>query len=76
MAVVVLDRPNPLGGEAGAIEGGTVEPRCESFVGLGAVPVRHGMTAGEIALTVMSPLPASSLASDLVSAIKAAFEAE
>jgi uncharacterized protein YbbC (DUF1343 family) len=47
VAVVVVDRPNPLGGLA--VEGGTVEPACESFVGLGAVPVRHGMTAGEIA---------------------------
>src|SRR5215471_18586498 len=34
VAVVVVDRPNPLGGLA--IEGGTVEPACESFVGLGA----------------------------------------
>ena len=36
VAVVVLDRPNPLGGVA--IEGGTVQPGFESFVGLGAVP--------------------------------------
>jgi uncharacterized protein YbbC (DUF1343 family) len=55
VAVVVLDRPNPLGGLA--IEGGTVEPRCESFVGLGAVPVRHGMTAGEIARLVRAGIP-------------------
>jgi molybdopterin-guanine dinucleotide biosynthesis protein MobB len=44
--VVVCDRPNPLGG---AREG---EPQREgflSFVGLGPVPVRHGLTAGEIA---------------------------
>ena len=34
------------------------------------------MTAGEMALTVKSPLPASSLASDLVMAMTAAFEAE
>ncbi len=57
VAVVVLDRPNPLGGQEGAIEGGTVEPACESFVGLGAVPVRHGMTAGEIAQLVRAGLP-------------------
>jgi uncharacterized protein YbbC (DUF1343 family) len=55
VAVVVLDRPNPLGGLA--MEGGTVEPACESFVGLGAVPVRHGMTAGEIARLVRAGLP-------------------
>jgi uncharacterized protein YbbC (DUF1343 family) len=55
VAVVVLDRPNPLGGVA--VEGGTVEPGCESFVGLGAVPVRHGMTAGEIARLVRAGMP-------------------
>jgi uncharacterized protein YbbC (DUF1343 family) len=55
VAVVVLDRPNPLGGVA--MEGGTVEPACESFVGLGAVPVRHGMTAGELAQLVRAGLP-------------------
>jgi uncharacterized protein YbbC (DUF1343 family) len=55
VAVVVLDRPNPLGGVA--LEGGSVEPACESFVGLGAVPVRHGMTAGEIARLVRVGLP-------------------
>lgn len=46
--VVVLDRPNPLGGLA--VEGGLVQPGFESFVGLYPIPVRHGMTVGEIAL--------------------------
>jgi len=55
VAVVVLDRPNPLGGVA--LEGGTVEPGCESFVGLGAVPVRHGLTAGELARLVRAGMP-------------------
>ncbi|HEY2728389.1 MAG TPA: DUF1343 domain-containing protein [Polyangia bacterium] len=55
VAVVVLDRPNPLGGVA--LEGGTVEARCESFVGLGAVPVRHGLTAGELARLVRAGMP-------------------
>jgi len=50
VAVVVLDRPNPLGGVA--VESGPILPGYESFVGLGAVAVRHGMTAGEIALAV------------------------
>ena len=45
---IVCDRPNPLGGEA--IEGGPVEPGCESFVSELPVPVRHGMTLGELAL--------------------------
>jgi uncharacterized protein YbbC (DUF1343 family) len=44
--VWVLDRPNPLGGEA--IEGGTVHPGFESFVGAFALPVRHGLTLGEL----------------------------
>lgn len=45
--VVVLDRPNPLGGEA--VEGGLVTPGLESFVGLYPVATRHGLTHGEIA---------------------------
>ena len=45
--VVVLDRPNPLGGEI--LEGNLPEPKLLSFVGLYPVPVRHGMTPGEIA---------------------------
>jgi uncharacterized protein YbbC (DUF1343 family) len=55
VAVVVLDRPNPLGGTA--VEGGTVEPGYESFVGLGALAVRHGMTVGEIARMVRAGMP-------------------
>jgi molybdopterin-guanine dinucleotide biosynthesis protein MobB len=47
LPVVVLDRPNPLGGEV--IEGNLPEAACLSFVGLYPVPVRHGMTPGEIA---------------------------
>jgi uncharacterized protein YbbC (DUF1343 family) len=53
--VVVLDRPNPLGGVA--IEGGGVDVGCESFVGLGAVAVRHAMTVGEIARLVRAGMP-------------------
>ena len=45
--VVVLDRPNPLGGEV--VEGNLPEAKLLSFVGLYPVPVRHGMTPGEIA---------------------------
>lgn len=46
--VVVCDRPNPLGGAE--LEGGPVEERCRSFVSQLPVPVRHGMTVGELAL--------------------------
>jgi uncharacterized protein YbbC (DUF1343 family) len=47
---VVLDRPNPLGGEA--VEGAPQRPGHRSFVGLYDVSVRHGMTIGEIATMV------------------------
>lgn len=46
--VIVCDRPNPLGGVA--LEGGPVDPSCRSFVSELPVPVRHGMTLGELAL--------------------------
>ncbi len=45
--VVVLDRPNPLGGVA--VEGNILEPDCASFVGLYPLPMRHGLTFGELA---------------------------
>jgi len=45
--VVVLDRPNPLGGER--LEGNWPDPRFASFVGLHPLPVRHGMTIAELA---------------------------
>ena len=47
-SVVVLDRPNPLGGEV--IEGPHLHEECRSFVGHLCVPVRHGLTMGELAL--------------------------
>lgn len=48
--VVVLDRPNPVGGVA--VEGNILEPDCASFVGLYPLPMRHGLTFGELALWV------------------------
>ncbi len=45
--VWVLDRPNPLGGAI--VEGPVLEPRYASFIGLYALPIRHGMTVGELA---------------------------
>ncbi|MGB2862041.1 MAG: DUF1343 domain-containing protein [Sedimentisphaerales bacterium] len=44
---VVLDRPNPINGIS--IQGNILEPAQASFVGLYPIPVRHGMTAGELA---------------------------
>lgn len=47
---VVLDRPNPLGGMA--IEGPLVDSGFASFVGAHPVPIRHGMTLGELACLI------------------------
>ena len=45
--VVVCDRPNPIGGAA--VEGETLVTGFESFVGQFPIPMRHGMTIGELA---------------------------
>ncbi len=45
--VVVCDRPNPVGGTA--VEGPTLRPEYASFVGQFAIPLRHGLTIGELA---------------------------
>lgn len=45
--VVVLDRPNPVGGEV--LEGRVLDLDCTSFVGEYPIPMRHGLTAGEAA---------------------------
>ena len=44
--IVVLDRPNPLGAVA---EGPLVDPQLHSFISIAPIPLRHGMTIGEIA---------------------------
>lgn len=48
--VVVLDRPNPLGGDV--IEGTLLDEKVKSFVGEYAMPTRYGLTIGEYALWV------------------------
>jgi uncharacterized protein YbbC (DUF1343 family) len=45
--VIVCDRPNPINGVD--VEGELLEPGFESFVGQFAIPMRHGMTIGELA---------------------------
>jgi uncharacterized protein YbbC (DUF1343 family) len=45
-SVWILDRPNPAGRP---VEGLTLRPGWESFVGAGALPMRHGLTMGELA---------------------------
>lgn len=47
LPVILLDRPNPLNGRA--MEGPIAEPGFLSFVGAAQVPVRHGLTLGELA---------------------------
>lgn len=46
--LLVLDRVNPVGGHL--VEGPLLKPEFTSFVGLHPLPVRHGMTIGEIAM--------------------------
>lgn len=46
--VVILDRPNPLGGNT--IEGPVIDTDLMSFIGPAPLPVTHGMTMGELAL--------------------------
>ena len=45
--VIVCDRPNPIGGEE--VEGDLLQERWTSFVGQFPIPLRHGMTIGELA---------------------------
>ena len=56
VSVVVLDRPNPLGGRR--LEGNLIRAGYESFVGLYPVPMRHALTLGEMARLVNARLPA------------------
>lgn len=46
--IVVLDRPNPIGGRQ--VQGNILETECVSFVGMYPIPMRHGLTIGELAL--------------------------
>jgi uncharacterized protein YbbC (DUF1343 family) len=47
ISVIVLDRPNPIGGET--VEGPVLQDSLRSFVGEHPLPVRHGMTIAELA---------------------------
>ncbi len=47
---LVLDRPNPINGVD--VEGNVLEPGFASFVGLHPIPIRHGLTMGELALLI------------------------
>jgi uncharacterized protein YbbC (DUF1343 family) len=52
LGVVVLDRPNPITGSQ--VEGNLLDPAFASFVGAHHIPIRHGMTAGELARMMAS----------------------
>src|SRR5450755_221830 len=53
-SVWVLDRPNPIGRP---VEGLTLKPGWESFVGAGPLPMRHGLTLGELGAWFIATLP-------------------
>jgi uncharacterized protein YbbC (DUF1343 family) len=44
--LVVLDRPNPIGGAV--VEGPVLDPSLQSFIGHGPIPLRYGLTLGEL----------------------------
>jgi len=48
--VIVLDRPNPI--RADIIEGPVTSPAFSSFIGIAPLPIRYGMTVGELALMI------------------------
>jgi uncharacterized protein YbbC (DUF1343 family) len=48
LPIVVCDRPNPIGGDQ--VEGPVLEDGFQSFVGQYPIPMRHGMTIGELAV--------------------------
>lgn len=47
LTVIVLDRPNPIGGIT--VSGPVLDPEYSSFIGIAPIPVLHGMTIGELA---------------------------
>ena len=51
--IIVMDRPNPVGGLR--VEGNLLAPDCSSFVGRYPIPMRHGLTIGELAPAVQHP---------------------
>ncbi|MEW6266831.1 MAG: DUF1343 domain-containing protein [Thermodesulfobacteriota bacterium] len=55
LKTVILDRPNPIGGLE--VEGNILKPECASFVGMFPLPMRHGLTLGELALFMSRHLP-------------------
>ena len=52
--LIVLDRPNPIRGDC--VAGNLLQPAFQSFVGTARLPIRHGMTAGELARLLRAEL--------------------
>ncbi|MCH2111056.1 MAG: DUF1343 domain-containing protein [Polyangiaceae bacterium] len=50
---VILDRPNPLSGDPRTLEGRPQDEDLLSFVGLSSIPIRHGMTIGELLASIL-----------------------
>jgi uncharacterized protein YbbC (DUF1343 family) len=50
--LIVLDRPNPINGAA--VQGPRIESGLESFIGILPIPIRHGMTCGELARYIVA----------------------
>lgn len=48
--LVILDRPNPVGGDLLKAEGPFLNKKCSSFIGRWNIPIRHSCTLGELAL--------------------------
>ena len=46
--IIILDRPNPINGNL--VEGPILNSEYKSFVGIAEIPIRHGMTVGELSL--------------------------
>ncbi|MBI5376122.1 MAG: DUF1343 domain-containing protein [Candidatus Schekmanbacteria bacterium] len=46
--LIILDRPNPVNGNS--VEGDCLQPQYKSFVGMLEIPMRHGLTMGELAV--------------------------
>ncbi len=49
IALVILDRPNPVSGNLSLAEGGLLDPGTASFIGRWPIPVKHSCTIGELA---------------------------
>lgn len=48
--IIILDRPNPLGGELALSEGPMLDTTISSFIGRYSIPIKHQCTLGELAL--------------------------